>query len=118
MPNKNELLLSIHHDLIADESFYKRVYGYSVTDSAFPAMVANKLIESGRKEVVQGYNEWLQQYLKEDRESKKEAAEWLQQEIDRDYDRRVKEREWEQKESNQKKKAERWTKFGKMLNFK
>lgn len=93
MPNKNELLLSINHNLIADESFYKRVYGYSVTDSAFPAMIASKLIESGRKEVVQGYNEWLQQYLKEDRESKKEAAEWLQKEIDREYERRAKQKE-------------------------
>lgn len=83
-PNKENFFLSINKDLKADENFYKKIYGYSVTDSAFPAKVANKLIEVGRKEVVQGYNEWLQQYLKEDRESKKEAAAWLQKEIDKD----------------------------------
>ena len=93
MPSKNELFLSINQDMRVDENFYKRVYGYSVTDSAFPAKVANKLIEVGRKEVIQGYNQWLQGYLAKNKENMKEAAAWLRKEFDKEYERYRKEKE-------------------------
>lgn len=97
-PNKENFFLSINKDLEADEDFYKKIYGYSVTASAFPAKVANKLIEVGRKEVIQGYNQWLQGYLAEDKEKMKEAAAWLQKEIDKEYERHRKENENKQNE--------------------
>ena len=118
MPNKNDFFLSIDRGLKANENFYKKIYGYSVTDSAFRTRVTNKIVEIGRKEVIEEYNLWLSNYLEEVNLSMKEAAIWLRKEIDEEYERRVKEREWEQKESVQKKRTECWSKFGKMLNFK
>ena len=97
-PNKENFFLSINKDLKADENFYKKIYGYSVTASAFPAKVANKLIEVGRKEVIQGYNQWLQGYLAKNKENMKEAAAWLRKEFDKEYEKRRREKEIEENE--------------------
>ena len=98
MPNKIDFLLSITKDLKADENFYKKIYGYSVTDSAFPAKVANKLIEVGRKDVIQGYKQWIKRYLEENKEKMKEVAKWMQKEIDKEYERYRKEKEIQENE--------------------
>lgn len=90
MPSKEELLSTIHKNLTADEAFFKRVYGYSVTDSGFLPVVAAKLIEVGRKDAVQGYNAWFKGYLEEQDWQLKPIAAWLRKEIDKDYEEKVK----------------------------
>lgn len=127
MPSKEELLSTIHKNLTADEAFFKRVYGYSVTDSGFLPVVAAKLIEVGRKDAVQGYNAWFKGYLEERDWQLKPIAAWLRKEIDKDYEEKIKkyqrkdgkdQRKQEKIEYQKLSKEEHWSKFGKVLNFK
>lgn len=59
MADKGTFFESINLGTIFDEEFYKKVYGYSIYDKEFLKKVSGKLVEIGKKEYIQTYNEWL-----------------------------------------------------------
>ena len=59
MINKKIFFESINKDTIFDSDFYKKVYGYSVYDNEFLDKVSAKLIEIGKKDCIQEYNDWF-----------------------------------------------------------
>lgn len=88
--NKEKLLQGITSSRQYDESFYKHVYYNSKTDKALPNEIAYKLIEVGRKDVVQAYNEWLSSYLEEREQMLIRVSEWYCEQIDREFERKCK----------------------------
>lgn len=74
--NKEEFYNSITPDTIADETFCKRVYGYSLYDKAFLARITEKLQKQGNIKAMRAYNEWLKVYLEKERQERKDIAEW------------------------------------------
>ncbi|MEY8331393.1 hypothetical protein AALB81_19085 [Lachnospiraceae bacterium 48-33] len=95
--NKQEFFNSVTRDTIADETFCKRVYGYSLYDKPFLSQITSKLIECKNIKAMKAYNEWLKIYLEEERQQVQEVAIWYQKFL---KDRREKEeREWKKKET-------------------
>jgi hypothetical protein len=101
--NKQSFFESINKDTVFDESFFKKVYGYSVCDDLFLGVVASKLISIGRSEIVQAYNNWYAAWKTEDDRQMKKVAEWYHKECDKEFERWQKEQqekavsEWQQK---------------------
>ena len=91
MPSQHELFESITKDTVFDESIYKRIYGYSVTEPEFLSKVAGKLMDLGRKDAIQGYNEWYKQWKAEHDAMMKRVAEWYSEWSD--SERRQKQRQ-------------------------
>ena len=75
--------------MVADEDFFKKVYGYSYCDSGFLGMVAGKLVKVGRKDIIEKYNQWLARYQEQRDKELKEAAHWYVKQVDDWYEREV-----------------------------
>lgn len=95
--NKQEFFNSVTRDTIADETFCKRVYGYSLYDKPFLSQITSKLIECKNIKVMRAYNEWLKIYLEEERQQAQKISAWYWEIL---KDKRKKEkREWKKKET-------------------
>lgn len=75
-PTKEKLYNSINQDTVFTEDICKKIYGYSVTAPDYVQGVARKLLLLGRKDALEGYNEWLRQWKAEDDAMMKRVAEW------------------------------------------
>lgn len=74
--SKEEFYESITPNTVADETFCKRVYGYSLYDKPFLTRVSEKLKKQGNIKAMRAYNEWLKVYLEKERQQAKEIAQW------------------------------------------
>lgn len=83
--NKESFIQSINAETEFNEAFFKKVYGYSMYDSAFLERVANVLIRIDRKDIIVLYNQWYQNYKTQDDNMMKEVSKWYQKECDRDF---------------------------------
>ena len=101
MASRQEFLDGIVPGMEIGEMFYKRVYcqayegwandgmgAHDVLDSSFLSEVAVKLAQTGNRQAVQGYNEWLKAYREERDAMEREVSQWYRGEVDRQY------REW------------------------
>lgn len=90
-PSKEELLASINPDMVLKKSFFKRVYGYGVTDASFPDKAIAALEDAGCGRARQYYNDWVAEYkAKRDAELKR-VAYWYVAECEREWRKRQKE---------------------------
>jgi hypothetical protein len=76
MPSKEELYSSLTRETVFNDTIYKKIYGYSVTDKSFLDRVCNRLLELGRIDAMKGYNEWFARWKAEDDATGKEVGEW------------------------------------------
>lgn len=74
--NKQVFFDSIKNESIFNDEFFKKVYGYAVSEKEFISKVAVELKRIGRGEVIAAYNEWYQEYLRQDKEEMKKVASW------------------------------------------
>ncbi|MEY8331446.1 hypothetical protein AALB81_19380 [Lachnospiraceae bacterium 48-33] len=95
--NKQEFFNSVTRDTIADETFCKRVYGYSLYDRPFLSQITSKLIECKNIKAMKAYNEWLKIYLEEERQQAKEVAEWYRKFLNEKSEKE--EREWKKNQT-------------------
>lgn len=129
MPNKDELLKSIDPGMKLDKAFFLKVYGYELSYLGFSETAIKALEDAGCSKARSYYNQIVVEYESDEKRNNglKEAAEWLRKEIDRKYENMVK--EYERKDGKEPRKQEkidykkgskqeRWSKFGKVLNFK
>ena len=76
--------------MVADEDFFKKVYGYSYCDSGFLSKAAGKLLAVGRKDIIEKYNQWFARYQEQRNKELKEVAHWYARQIDDWYEGEVK----------------------------
>jgi len=93
MPDKQSFYQSINETVSFDNDFFKKVYGYSVCDDSFLTAVATKLINIGRKDIVQAYNDWFTKWKAEDDKAMKNVAIWYHKECDKEFERFQKEQQ-------------------------
>lgn len=118
MPNKKELFDSLEPDTVFTEAIYKRIYGYSVTDPEYLPRVAEKLAQIGRKDAIQGYNEWFQEWKAADDAMRKEVSEWYLKECQKAREKRGEgKRVLQEKPELQRDGRETWIKMAKDLGF-
>lgn len=88
--SKEKFLQSITAAMVADEEFFKKVYGYSYCDKDFLNVVARKLVKVGRKDIIEKYNQWFARYQEQRDKELKEVAHWYARQIDDWYEREAK----------------------------
>ena len=81
--------------MVADEDFFKKVYGYSYCDSGFLSKAAGKLLAVGRKDIIEKYNQWFARYQEQRDKELKEVAHWYARQIDDWYEGETK--KWNRK---------------------
>lgn len=114
MVNKQSFYESINQDTIIDETFFRKVLGYSMYDKPFLRIIAEKLASIGRSDAVQAYNAWYATWKATDYQRMKKIAEWYHKECDREFAQRHKVqkkavREW--------KKVNTWQTIAEILNY-
>jgi hypothetical protein len=115
MASKQLFYESISKDTVYDEEFYKRVYGYSVCDDLFITAVSTKLCSIGRKDAIQGYNEWFARWQEEYNQMMKGVAEKYREECERQYLRMQKEKQ--EKVIKKCHKVKTWEAITTLLNY-
>jgi hypothetical protein len=85
MPDKQLFLNNININTTFDDSFFKKIYGYSVCDNQFLGVIAAKLLDMGRKDIVQAYNIWFAGWKKENDKVLKTVAGWYHKELEKQY---------------------------------
>lgn len=118
MPNKTELFDSLKPDMVFTVAIYKRIYGYSVTDPEYLPRVAEKLAQIGRKDAIQGYNEWFREWKAADDAMMKEVSEWYLKECQKISEKRGEQKRVQQRKPElQRGSREIWIKMVKDLGF-
>lgn len=67
---------------MADEEFFKKIYGYYFCDRGFAYRVAERLSQLGRKDIIREYNQWLAEYQEQENAMLKEVAQWYVKQVD------------------------------------
>lgn len=63
MPNKEELLQSIHPDMKLNKAFFLKIYGYEITWPGFMNIAIKKLEDSGCAKASEYYRKVVEDYL-------------------------------------------------------
>ena len=114
--NKQMFFNSIADTKQFDEEFFKRVYGYAVCDRIFIHQVAAELRRIGRSDVVSAYNEWYQEYLRQDRVEMLKVSKWYLEQCNRQYEKMVKDTK-KVKDDWEKRKIQLLTRKKQLLNL-
>lgn len=121
MPSREELLNSMSTDTIFDESFFQKIYGYSITDSNFLVEVVHKLFEIDRTEVAKDYNIWLTDWKAKDDIMRKEVSKWYHKELECRYENWKKKTDEihrkEDKKAWQMKRQQKWEQICNLLDY-
>ena len=88
--NKQLFFDSISNNNVFDETFFKKVYGYSICDSAFIHKVSDRLKQLGRTDAILSYNKWYQEYLSKENDSMRSVSEWYIKRCEEWYQRKYK----------------------------
>lgn len=115
MVNKQSFYEGINKDTSIDDDFYKRVYGYSVCDDLFITAVSDKLCSIGRKDAIQGYNEWFSKWQEEYNQMMKGVATKYREECERKFEKLQKEKQGETVKDWRT--VKRWNAIAKLLNY-
>lgn len=91
--NKQSFYESINKDTVFDETFFKKILGYSMYDKPFLEEVAAKLTEIDRKDVAEQYNTWYAAWKANGDAEMKKVAESYHKECDRKFEKWQKEQE-------------------------
>ena len=92
-PSKQQLLDSIHPEMRLTKSLLKRVYGYGVTDPAFPDKAIAALEAAGCNKIRQYYQDWVSQYEAAYRAEIEPVAAWYAAECVKEWEKKEKEGE-------------------------
>jgi len=90
-PSKEGLLASINPDMVLKKSFFKRVYGYGVTDASFPDKAIAALEDVGCGRARQYYEDWVAEYEAAHNAAMEKVARWYAAECEREWRKRQKE---------------------------
>lgn len=119
-PSKEELLTSIKPDMQLTKSFIKRIYGYGVTDAAFPDKAIAALEAAGCSKARQYYESWVNEYEAAHNADLKEVAHWYRLECEREWKKGQKEGEERRKEQQKPEwisREKQWTELSIILGF-
>lgn len=77
-PSRESLLESIKPDMKLNRAFFMKIYGYEITTPGFARQALDKLKEVGCSKEYTYYNQFVDEYEEEYRQTMKEAAQWYQ----------------------------------------
>ena len=83
--NKDQLLASICPQMKLCKGFFKRIYGYSLTEPTFKDIALNKLEQLGCSKAQEYYNTTVAEIEQAYLQSMKEAVAWYKGECEKDY---------------------------------
>ena len=90
--NKEMLLASIKPGMKRlTKDFFKRIYGYGVTDASFPDKAIAALEKVGCSKARQYYESWVNEYETTRDAELKEVAHWYATECEREWKKRQEE---------------------------
>ena len=90
MPNKEELLSSINHDMKLTKGFFKQIYGFEISYPGFAEQALNALETVGCSHARRYYADWVADYEKEHGAVLKRAAEWYRLRCEQEWKKRLK----------------------------
>ncbi len=89
--NKEELLNSIKPHIGLTMGFFKKVYGYTISQADFCEIVISRLESIGCTKAREYYNSFVAEFERKDREVARNVGEWYRKQIDEEYERYLKE---------------------------
>lgn len=93
MASKEGLLSSIQPNMKLTKDFFKRVYGYGVTDESFPDKAIAALEAAGCSKARVYYESWVNEYEAAYQAEIKPVAAWFRRECEKQWEKRRKEGE-------------------------
>lgn len=121
MASKEGLLSSIQPNMKLTKDFFKRVYGYGVTDESFPDKAIAALEDAGCSKARVYYESWVNEYEAAYQAKIKPVAAWFRRECEKQWEKRRKEgeerRKQEQQMQGQKSRARQWKELSQLLGF-
>jgi len=85
MVDKQSFFDGISESIDFDESFYKKIYGYSFYDKDFLYKIAKRLVALNRKDIIEEYNSWLMQWQEKYQTKMKAVSKWYANECSKKY---------------------------------
>ena len=93
MASKEGLLSSIQPNVKLTKDFFKRAYGYGVTDESFPDKAIAALEAAGCSKARLYYESWVNEYEAAYQAEIKPVAAWFRRECEKQWEKRRKEGE-------------------------
>lgn len=93
LPSKEGLLASIKPDMRLTKDFFKKAYGYSVTDTSFRNRAIVALENAGCSKARRYFEEWVSEYETSHNAEMKRVAIWFRKECEKEWQGRQREGE-------------------------
>lgn len=100
LPSKEGLLASIKPDMRLTKDFFKKAYGYSITDVSFRDKVIVALETAGCSKARRYFEEWVSEYEVSHNAEMKRVAIWFGKECEKEWLGRQREGEEERSVRN------------------